>query len=163
MKQLTMIVLAFIMGFVIVTLLASTAHADTNKVQILKVKDIYNNVHMYIDKPVKSCKQVDVPIYQQQQGQGSLGDFLAGAIIGGAIGNNVSNADGAGAVGAIIGGAIANENAKKKNTTANIVGYNRETICETTVTKEKHIKREYMHTLIEFVYEGQEYRIEFVK
>ena len=157
-----MIVLAFIVGFFAVSF-ASTAFADTNKVQILKVKDIYNNIHMYVDKPVKTCKQVDVPIYEQTQGEGSLGDFLTGAIIGGAIGNNVSGADGAGAIGAIIGGAIANENAKKKNTTANVVGYKRETVCETTVTKEKHIKQEYMHTLIEFVYEGNVYRIEFKK
>lgn len=157
-----MIVLAFIVGFLAVSF-ASTAYADHDKIRVISVKDEYNNKTVYIENPVTNCKDVDVPIYQQNKGEGNLGDFLAGAIIGGAIGNNVSNDKGAGAIGAIIGGAIANENAKKKNSSATIVGYKRERICETTVTKQSEIIREYMYTTIKFEYNGQVYKVRFTK
>ena len=162
MKKISMIVLAFIVGFLAVSF-ASTAYADHDKVRVISVKDEFNNRTVYTENPVTQCKEVDVPIYQQKQGQGNLGDFLAGAIIGGAIGNNVSNDKGAGAIGAIIGGAIANENAKKKNSTSNVVGYKRENICETTVTKQRQIIREYMYTTIQFEYNGNIYSVRFTK
>ena len=160
MNKIIKIVAAFIAGFIAVSL-ASTAYADINTNAV--VKDYYNGKTITSKKPVKTCNEVDIPIYQQQQGQGSLGDFLAGAIIGGAIGNNVSNDKGAGAVGAIIGGAIANENAKKKNTTANIVGYKRETVCETTMVEERQQLTEYSYSIITFEYEGDIYRVKFIK
>jgi len=162
MKTLIKVVLAFIVGFLAVSF-ASTAFADHDNVRVISVKDEYNNKTVYTENPVTQCKEVDVPIYQQKEGEGSLGDFLAGAIIGGAIGNNVSNDKGAGAIGAIIGGAIANENAKKKNSSATIVGYKRERVCETTVTEQRQIVREYMYTTMKFEYNGNIYTVRFTK
>ena len=151
-----------VIGFVTLAF-ANTAFANSSQVSIVDIQDIYNNRTVYSENPVQSCKDVDVPIYQQNQGQGSLGDFLTGAIIGGAIGNQVGDSKGNGAIGAIIGGAIANENAKKKNSTATIIGYKRERICETTVTQERRIVREYTKTRLTFNYQGKMYTVDFVK
>ena len=151
-----------VIGFVALVF-ANTAFADSSQVRIVDIQDEYNNVTVYNDNPVTSCKEVDVPIYQQNKGQGSLGDFLAGAIIGGAIGNQVGDSKGNGAIGAIIGGAIANENAKNKNSSATIVGYKRERVCETTVKRERSIVSEYMRTRLTFVYQGKTYTVRFQK
>ena len=151
-----------VIGFVTLAF-ANTAFANSSQVSIVDIQDIYNNRTVISENPVQSCKDVDVPIYQQNQGQGSLGDFLAGAIIGGAIGNQVGDSKGNGAIGAIIGGAIANENAKKKNSSATIVGYKRERICNTTVTQERKIVREYVKTRLTFNYQGKIYTVDFVK
>ena len=155
-----MIVLAFIVGFFAVSF-ASTAFADGQGSYY--VQDIYDTKTYTKQVPVNECRDVDVPIYKQNNGQGNLGDFLAGAIIGGAIGNNVSNDKGAGAIGAIIGGAIANENAKKKSSTSTIVGYKRERICETTYMTETENVNAYRKSIIIFEYEGKTYRLEFTK
>lgn len=151
-----------VIGFITLAF-ANTAFANSSQVSIVDIQDIYNNRTVISENPVQSCKDVDVPIYQQNQGQGSLGDFLAGAIIGGAIGNQVGDSKGNGAIGAIIGGAIANENAKKKNSSATIVGYKRERICNTTVTQERKIVREYVKTRLTFNYQGKIYTVDFVK
>ena len=71
MKKLSMIVLAFIVGFLAVSF-ASTAYADHDKVRVLSVKDIYNSKTIVKNVPVESCKQVDVPIYQKQKGNDDL-------------------------------------------------------------------------------------------
>ena len=151
-----------VIGFVALVF-ANTAFADSSQVKIIDITDEYNNKTVYKENPVTSCKEVDVPIYKQNEGQGSLGDFLAGAIIGGAIGNQVGDSKGNGAIGAIIGGAIANESAKKKNGSATIVGYKRERVCETTVTRERAIVSEYMRTRLTFVYQGKTYTVSFQK
>ena len=147
---------------IIAIVFASSAFADHDKVRVISLKDEYNNRTVYIENPVQSCKDVDVPIYQQSKGGDDLGAFLGGAIIGGVIGNQIGDSKGNGALGALIGGAIANEKQKKKGT-SNIVGYKRERICETTVTKEKQIIREYMYSTIKFEYEGRVYSVRFTR
>ena len=155
------IVAAFVLGFALVSI-AMPAFADHDKVRVLSVKDIYNNKTVVNNVPVESCKQVNVPIYQKQQGSDDLGAFLGGAIIGGVIGNQIGNNKGNGALGAIIGGAIANETQKKKGTQT-IVGYKRETVCETQNQRQRQTIREYSYSYIEFELDGDVYRVQFIK
>ena len=79
----------------------------------------------------KSHVLLDVPIYGG--GQATAGDAIAGALIGGILGNQVGGGKGKDAAtifGAIIGAKAAEENAKKNGT--QIVGYKQVQQCEVT-------------------------------
>ena len=161
MNKVIRFAVAFVAGFVLVAL-ASSAFASSDSVRVLKVKDVYKTQTIVNQKPVQTCRNVDVPIYKQTQGGDDLGAFLGGAIIGGVIGNQIGDSKGNGALGAIIGGAIANEKQKKQGTTT-IVGYKRERVCETTYQQETQQVRTYKHSYIEFMYKGDQYHLEFIK
>ena len=82
------------------------------------------------------CEDKDVPVYGSDgQQKNDLGSMIIGGIIGSAIGNKMSDSEGAGAAGtvagAIIGKTTADE-ANKKN--QEIVGYNRTRSCKNVKT-----------------------------
>jgi uncharacterized protein YcfJ len=78
--------------------------------------------------PVQKCGYVDVPVYGVLDRPASGGEVVGGAVIGGVLGNVVSEGnDGATIVGAIIGGALANQRKQEQV----IVGYNQEYQCWT--------------------------------
>ena len=160
MNRISKFIIAFIVGFVVV---GAASSAFASEVTIISIKDKYYTKENYVDTPQTSCNEVDVPIYQQNKSDGNLGDFLAGAIIGGAIGNQIGDSKGNGALGAIIGGAIANESAKKKNSTSTIIGYKRENVCTTTTVRTKNIQRVYNGTVMSFVYQDKQYTVRFNK
>ena len=81
--------------------------------------------------PQESCTIVDVPIYGG--GQATAGDAIAGALIGGILGNQVGGGKGKDAatiLGAILGADFANKKGGEKT----IVGYKRTTVCEDNPT-----------------------------
>lgn len=105
---------------------ATTAVAQTEYATITKVKPNYQNVS--VPQTRTKCQTVEVPIYGSS-GQASTGDTIVGAIIGGAIGNQVgggSGKDAATVLGAIIGADVAN----KKGGQNQIVGYRQEQQCQ---------------------------------
>ena len=60
-------------------------------------------------KPVEVCGYVDVPVYGILDRPASAGEIAGGAVIGGVIGNELTD-DRAGAIiGALIGGSVANQ------------------------------------------------------
>ena len=74
------------------------------------------------------CNIVEVPVYGRAGGQASTGDTLFGALIGGALGNQVGGGkgkDAATVLGAIIGADVAN----KRSGSNQIVGYRQEQRC----------------------------------
>tara|TARA_B100001057_G_C22667035_1_gene878270 strand:+ start:263 stop:814 length:552 start_codon:yes stop_codon:yes gene_type:complete len=82
------------------------------------------------------CEDKDVPVYGSNgQQKNDLGSMIIGGIIGSAIGNKMSDSEGAGAAGtvagAIIGKATSDESNKKNQ---EIVGYNRTRSCENVKT-----------------------------
>ena len=95
---------------------------------ITSVKPNYQNVQ--VPRYRTDCQVNQVPIYGTvKNGQASTGDTLLGAIIGGAIGNQVgkgSGKDAATVLGAIIGADVAN---KKPRTSQQIIGYREEQTC----------------------------------
>lgn len=107
---------------------AQSALAETRYIYGTAV-EASTQVFSIVRSPVNQCTTEKRPVYKNNRGNGSIDEFLKGAIIGGIIGNNVGNVDGGGALGAILGGAIANESHKDKNSTTEIVGYKEYLTC----------------------------------
>ena len=107
---------------------ATSASAD-EYATITAVKPNYQNVQ--VPRYRTDCRVNQVPIYGNvQNGQASTGDTIVGAIIGGAIGNQVgggSGKDAATVLGAIIGADVAN---KRGSQSQEIVGYREEQTCK---------------------------------
>ncbi len=87
------------------------------------------------------CNVVEVPVYGRSGGQASTGDTLFGALIGGAIGNQVGGGkgkDAATVLGAIIGADVAN----KRSGSNQIIGYRQEQRCNnvTSYSTQEQIK-----------------------
>jgi|TARA_B110000971_G_C19983048_1_gene488264 uncharacterized protein YcfJ len=107
---------------------ATAAQAQSEYATITKVKPNYENIS--INVPVTQCYDVEIPIYGRRQGHASTGDTIVGAIIGGALGNQVGNGrgkDAATVLGAIIGADVAN---KRNHSQQVITGYRNERQCE---------------------------------
>ena len=125
-------------GFIAFTFIANSVKADT------MVQDHYKNIIQKKPYSVEVC----------YQGSGDkTGDTLLGAIIGGAIGQNVTKdlPDGATA-GAIIGGLLGNQNSTASGN-----------VCRTETRYEEESKTVYSHSTITFVYEGKQYKLNFKK
>lgn len=122
MRKATTIV-AMIIG------LASTAHAGSTTVygNVTVVKPVYTQVSN--QKPQQVCKQVQVPVYGQNNNQGNA---ILGAIIGGVIGNQFGSGTGkqaATGIGAAIG-AVKGSNSNNRQ----VVGYQMVNQCYTEYT-----------------------------
>lgn len=105
---------------------ASSASAE-EYATVTSVKPNYQNVS--VPRYRTDCQINQVPIYGSVQGQASTGDTIVGAIIGGAIGNQVgggSGKDAATVLGAIIGADIANKRPQQQQ---QIIGYREEQTC----------------------------------
>jgi len=105
-------------------LLATPSAADTTVYgRITHVEPVYSN--NYVDIPQTVCYDVEVPA----TGHAETGNVIAGAIIGGAIGNQFgggSGQDAATVLGAIIGADIANKHNRQV-----FNGYRMERRCDT--------------------------------
>ena len=95
------------------------------------------------------CSEVDVPADKTK-------DTILGAIIGGAIGQNITKdlPDGATA-GAIIGGILGNQNSKS-------VG-GKQMRCTKHTKYEDSMETTYSHSTVTFWYEGKRYNLKFKK
>ena len=96
-----------------------------------------------------------VQVCTQGNGKSDLENLLEGAIIGGAIGQNITKdlPDGATA-GAIIGGILGNQN-------ATING--KQMRCRTMTRYNESMETIYSHSTITFNYEGRTYTVRFKK
>lgn len=109
------------------SLIAVPVNAETVSVygRITHVEPVYSNT--YVDVPQTVCYDVEVPVTSRTRA--GTGDVLAGAIIGGAIGNQFgggSGKDAATVLGAILGADIVNKNGQQV-----VTGYRYERKCET--------------------------------
>ena len=135
---------------------ATAAQAQSEYATITKVKPNYENIS--INVPVTQCYDVEIPIYGQRQGHASTGDTIVGAIIGGALGNQVGNGrgkDAATVLGAIIGADVANKNNSTPGSTR------RE--CQVETRYEESREEVYSHSTIQFFLNGREHRLRFKK
>jgi uncharacterized protein YcfJ len=108
--------------------LAGAAQAENYRVsaRVTGVEPFYRTVEAR--EPVQRCRNVEVPVYGTRRG-GSSGDVLAGALIGGAIGNQFGSGSGKDAMTVL--GAILGADAAGRQPRQVITGYATERVCET--------------------------------
>ena len=116
--------------------------AGNGLAQAQTVQDHYKNI--IIKKPYS------VQVCTQGNGKSDLSNLLEGAIIGGAIGNNIPGEDGGGAMGAIIGGLLNSENNKGQQ-------------CRTETRYDEEYQSVYSHSTVTFYYNGRQYTLRFNK
>ena len=93
-------------------------------------------------KDERVCRIEDVPIYGESKGgQSDLGAMIVGGLIGSAIGNKLSDNEGAGAAGTVAGAILGREHANNTTGQGEVVGYRQQNICETrTIMTEQTIE-----------------------
>ena len=106
------------------------------------VQDHYKNIIVKRPYSVQVCTQGN--------GKSDLENLLEGAIIGGAIGNNVPGEDGGGGMGAIIGGLLNTEKNKGQR-------------CQVETRFEEEYQNVYSHSTVTFYYNGRQYTLRFNK
>lgn len=122
--------------------IVSFTMAGIDFAQAQTVQDHYKNV--IIKKPYS------VQICTEGNGKSDLSNLLEGAIIGGAIGNNIPGENGGGAMGAIIGGLLNSENNKGQQ-------------CRTETRYDEEYQSVYSHSTVTFYYNGKQYTLRFNK
>jgi uncharacterized protein YcfJ len=134
----------------IAAIVAPTIAFATDYAVITAVHPIYAD--NYVTKYETHCYDVEVPIYGQV-GSGSTGDVLAGAIIGGAIGNQFGGGSGKDAMTVL--GAILGAHEGSRSGRSEVVGYRIENQCNRVATyvNEPVIS----HYNIRYEYKGVEY------
>lgn len=124
-----------------------------------KISDHFRDETVSTPVAVTECVNVDVPVYGQKPA--STGDAVAGAIIGGLLGNQFGEGKGKDAMTVL--GAIAGADAASRNTRNEIVGYRTERQCsEVTRYKDESVRR-YSHSTATFIVNGKQYTVDFVK
>lgn len=91
-----------------------------------------------------------VEVCTNGNGKSEVQNFLEGAIVGGAIGNNIPGEENGGALGAFLGGVLNTERNKGPQ-------------CRTETRYEEETKIIYSHSAVTFTYEGRTYTLRFTK
>jgi len=123
-----------------------TATAETRVETVLgtvtKSDPIRSSYVRKTPKDERVCRTEDVPIYGESKGgQSDLGAMIVGGLIGSAIGNKLSDNEGAGAAGTVAGAILGREHAKNTAGQGEVVGYRQQNICETrTIMTEQTIE-----------------------
>ena len=122
----------------------SSVTADTRVETVVgTVVDTITLTSTYVRKTPSDqriCRTEDVPIYAQQDESSDLGSMIIGGLIGSAVGNKMSNNNGAGAAGTFAGALIGREHAKKNPKNGRVIGYKQQELCTvSTVMVEENI------------------------
>lgn len=139
----------------VIAMSATVANADgyspqpvTQMVTILEVIPQYAQIPRQVFQRV--CYQENVPVRRMSDG----GDVLAGALIGGAIGNQFGSGDGKDAM--TILGAVAGANVGSNSRP--VVGYQTVQNCRDEATTQ--YLEEFSHYTVIFLEHGQRYRVD---
>ena len=125
------------------SLMVGSAVAETRIETVVgTVVDTITLTSTYIRKTPtdqRNCRTEDVPIYAESEGNSELGSMIIGGLIGSAVGNKLSDNNGAGAAGTVAGAIFGREHAKNQKN-SRVVGYKQQEICTvTTVMLEENV------------------------
>ena len=110
-----------------------------------------------VNKNVVIRQPYQIEVYADKAVSGDkTSDTLKGALVGGAIGNNITkNLDNGATVGALLGGILAHNASKAVGGT--------KTVCNVETRYNEQIEQRYVYSIVTFMYEGREYNLQFVK
>lgn len=151
MKTKLMTLMSLVLGLAVAVPQSVLAQTST---RVEGVHGIVNDVQpiysTYVKKtPIteKICQTEEVPVFSGRGGDDGGGDELGGLIVGGligsAIGNEVSDDDGAGTAGAVVGALLGRQAAREnnRNRPGAIVGYRQQDVCrDVTRVREERIE-----------------------
>ena len=149
-------ILIFILGLVII-ISSTSAYGETS---FSKQKNLIasNGLHTIKDHYKMVIKQTpySVEICRDVTTSGDkTGDTILGAIIGGAIGNNVGDVENGGALGAVIGGMLGHANSDAASGTKRV--------CSIETRYKEETQEVYSHSTVIFLHEGKTYSLRFQK
>ena len=98
---------------------------------VTKVDTLTSTYTVKTPKDERICEIRDVPIYSESQKSDELGSMIIGGLLGSAVGNKLSDNNGAGAAGAVAGALLGRSQANKNAKSGEIVGYRQQESCET--------------------------------
>ena len=98
---------------------------------VTKVDTLTSTYTVKTPKDERICEIRDVPIYSEGQKSDELGSMIIGGLLGSAVGNKLSDNNGAGAAGAVAGALLGRSQASKNAKSGEIVGYRQQESCET--------------------------------
>ena len=101
-------------------------------------------------KQVIVKKPYTIEVCTEGNGKSDLNNFLEGAIIGGAIGNNIPGEKNGGAIGAFLGGVLNTEKNKGNQ-------------CRKETRYEEEYREMYSHSTVTFQHNGRTYTLRFQK
>jgi uncharacterized protein YcfJ len=134
---------------------ASTASESVNAT----ITDHYRTVSHRVPYTETVCQTVQIPVYGST---GSVGNTVAGAIIGGAVGNQFGNGSGRDAMtvlGAIVGADVANRSAQNNT----VVGYRSERQCDQVTHYTTRQERVYSHSTVTWREHGSTFSVDFTR
>ena len=126
----------------IISVIISTTFIGTAYAEQLNVNDHY--------KTVINKKPYTVEVCVEGNNKSEVQNFLEGAIVGGAIGNNIPGEKNGGALGAFLGGVLNTERNKGAH-------------CKMETRYEEEQIQVYSHSTASFYHEGRYYNLRFNK
>jgi len=147
----------------LVALLGMTSATYAGSNVTATVEDVYTT--MTTSQPYNEtvCENVQVPVYRERQQQGNAaGSALLGMVIGGALGDVISDGNGnATAAGAVMGGLVGADRGARTRTTREVAGHRTERQCN-EVTRYRDVQsREYDYSILHFMVDGVRYQTTF--
>ena len=119
----------------IIALSATASMADTRIESVLgTVTSVDTVTQSYIRKTPRDeriCEIKEVPVYGEASQGDEIGSMIIGGLLGSAVGNKFSDANGGGAAGAVAGALLGRQHAKNNTQKGNIVGYRQQEECQT--------------------------------
>ena len=112
---------------------------------ICTVKDVETLTNSFTRKTPRDeriCQIEEVPIYGESPGSSEIGSMIISGLVGSAVGNKLSENNGAGSAGAFASAFVGREQAKQTVRAREIVGYRQQEVCQKNRTiHEKWLKK----------------------
>ncbi|TRY30360.1 glycine zipper 2TM domain-containing protein [Aliiglaciecola sp. M165] len=140
-----------IAGFAL-ALSSGSAFADTyyDYARVIKAKPVYH--YVTVSQPVEQCYPVKKRRYLKGHHGDRTGSTVAGAVLGGVIGNVIGDNRESTVAGAIIGGALGHTSSHKRYHSTRVVEH-----CDTVYEKTRKV-REIKGYKVKYRYQGEKYK-----